>query len=161
MLDSIAYRPETEADAPFVYSLYASTREEEMKVVPWTDEEKEAFVRMQYRAQTTSYRANYPDAHFMIIQRDGADIGRLYISRIPGEVRIMEITLIPEQRGNGLGGAILRGILGEAEGRGEAVSIHVENFNPALRLYQRLGFRKIDEHGVYYLMEWTPGSTPA
>ncbi len=35
------------------------------------------------------------------------------------------------------------------------VRIHVQQSNPAFHLYQRLGFQKIDENGVYFLMEWT------
>ena len=39
----------------------------------------------------------------------------------------------------------------------KTVTIHVESSNPALQLYQRLGFQKIGEfNSFYYLMEWKP-----
>ena len=38
---------------------------------------------------------------------------------------------------------------------GKALTIHVEKNNPAMRLYRRLGFMPIGEHGVYDLMQWT------
>ena len=42
----------------------------------------------------------------------------------------------------------------DSAAQGQGVSIHVERMNPAMRLYLRLGFAKVDEHGVYDLMEW-------
>jgi hypothetical protein len=34
----------------------------------------------------------------------------------------------------------------------------VERFIPALRLYERLGFREIEDKGVYLFLEWVSGS---
>ncbi|MCP4663054.1 MAG: GNAT family N-acetyltransferase [bacterium] len=50
----------------------------------------------------------------------------------------------------------IRYLLTEAEEAGKPVRIHVERFNPAMRLYERLGFTQVDDQGVYYLMEWSP-----
>jgi predicted GNAT family acetyltransferase len=73
----------------------------------------------------------------------------------------MDIALLPDFRGAGLGTALLAGLFAEATAAGKTVTIHVEGFNPARRLYERLGFRQIGEHGVYHLMEWTPGEAQA
>lgn len=154
MTDEIAFRPETDQDREFLFRLYAGTREEEMKLVDWTDEQKEAFLRQQFEAQTAHYRKNYLGAEYWIILRSGAPIGRLYLHQSPGDLRIMDIALVPNHRGSGIGGGLLRDIQQKAAAAGSAVSIHVEQFNPALRLYERLGFRRIGEHGVYYLLEW-------
>ena len=51
-----------------------------------------------------------------------------------------------------------KGILTQAEAIGKRVTIHVEMFNPALKLYERLGFEKKGEHGVYHFMEWAPAT---
>jgi ribosomal protein S18 acetylase RimI-like enzyme len=149
------FRAVAPGDEELLYRIYASTRTEELAPVPWTEEQKQAFLRMQFRAQSQDYAANYPDAAFLVILVDGAPAGRLYVDRRPDALHIVDIALLPEHRGNGVGGAILRDLLAEAAAAGKPVRIHVEHLNPALRLYERLGFRRIDDGGIYLLMEWT------
>jgi ribosomal protein S18 acetylase RimI-like enzyme len=156
MRDRISFRPETDGDAEFLYRLYASTREQEMQMVPWPDEQKEQFVRGQFAAQTMHYKKNYTEADYSIILLDGEPAGRLYLHQEPDDLRIMDIAIAPEHRGSGIGTLLLKEILERAGAAGHSVSIHVEQFNPAMRLYERLGFKTIDENGVYYLMKWTP-----
>lgn len=155
MPESISFRPETDDDLDFLFALYASTREEEMKIVPWTAEQKDGFLRQQFGAQRTHYRGNYRDADYRIILRDGVAIGRLYLHQMPGDLRIMDIALVPAARGGGLGSALLREILEAAGERGDTVSIHVEQYNPAYRLYRRLGFVDVEQNGPYMLMRWS------
>jgi ribosomal protein S18 acetylase RimI-like enzyme len=156
MRDRISFRPETDEDSEFLYRLYASSREQEMQVVPWTDEQKEEFLRGQFHAQTTHYKKNYTEADYSIILLDGEPAGRLYLHQEPKDIRIMDIVVAPEHRGNGIGTMLLQEILERARAAGHSVSIHVEQFNPALHLYERLGFQSIDSNGVYNLMEWRP-----
>jgi ribosomal protein S18 acetylase RimI-like enzyme len=151
----VTLRPVEAGDEEFLYGVYASTRTEELAPVPWTEAQKEAFLRMQFRAQSVDYRSNYPDAEFLVILVDGAPAGRLYVHRRDDELRIVDIALLPAHRGAGIGGALLRRLLDEAAAAGKPVRIHVERFNPALRLYERLGFRSTGDDGVYFLMEWT------
>jgi RimJ/RimL family protein N-acetyltransferase len=153
----LAFRPMTDADLPFLAELYASTREEELAPVPWSDEEKSAFLRQQFEAQHSHYTTYYGGAEFLVIERGGEPVGRLYLARWPAEHRIVDIALLPDWRGRELGTAILRDLCDEASEVGRAVSIHVEAFNPALHLYRRLGFSPIEDKGVYRLMEWRPG----
>ncbi len=150
----ITFRPIREDDRQFLYELYATTRAEEMKIVPWTDEEKAQFVALQFRAQSEHYAKYYDVAQFFVIEQDGRPIGRIYYDRQPDDVCIVDITLLPELRGAGLGTILLREVLDSAARDGISVSIHVESFNPALHLYQRLGFQQVDTNGVYYLMKW-------
>jgi ribosomal protein S18 acetylase RimI-like enzyme len=149
-------RPETPDDHEFLAELYASTREEEMRQVEWPDEEKRAFLRSQFEAQTAHYAKHYAQAERWIIEHQGKRVGRLYLNYLPTDLRIVDIALTPATRGQGIGGTILRTLLKDSEKAGRVVSIHVEVFNPALRLYERLGFRHVSEHGVYRLMEWRP-----
>src|SRR5258706_21988 len=157
---SIALRSVTPDDFEFMAELYASTRAEEMKLVDWPDEQKRAFLRAQFEAQTEHYAQHYAQAERWIIERDATPVGRLYLNFLPADVRIVDIALVPETRGQGIGGKILRQLLEDAAGTGRAVSIHVEMYNPARGLYERLGFRYLSEHGVYYLMEWRPDDAP-
>jgi GNAT superfamily N-acetyltransferase len=157
----IVYRPKTDADRPFLLRVFSTTRADEMAIVPWTPEQKAEFLSMQFHAQWTHYERYYPDAEFLVIEKEGVPIGRIYIDRTPGEICLVDITLLPEARGSGLGTQLLREILDEGESTASRVTIHVERFNPAMRLYQRLGFVPIEESGVYYLMRWTPASVPS
>ncbi len=149
-------RAATSQDREILYRIYASTRADEMAVVPWSEEQKERFLRFQFDAQHSYYMEHFKRAAFDLILLDGEPIGRLYVDRRRDEIRLIDIALLPESRGRGIGGAIMREILAEGEQAGKLVRIHVEHNNPAMRLYHRLGFEKIEEQGVYHLMEWTP-----
>lgn len=148
--------PATPADRDLLYRIYASTREEELALTDWDDIQKTAFLTQQFTAQDTHYRAHYPGAVFNLILADDNPIGRLYIHRRRAEIRVMDIALLPPHRNHGYATTLLRGLQTEAATTAKSLTIHVEQFNPALRLYTRLGFRPIAEHGVYLLMEWLP-----
>jgi len=154
----IAYRPMTDEDLLFVAALFASTRAEEVAATGWPPEMQRAFLDQQHRAQHQHYRNVYPDAEWLIIERAGDAIGRLYLHESDAELLLMDISLLPEQRGGGLGGAILADLLALAAGKGKPVSLHVEKFNPARRLYQRFGFTVMEEQGIYDRMEWRPSA---
>jgi ribosomal protein S18 acetylase RimI-like enzyme len=146
-------RPE---DGAFLYQVYASTRHEELAQVPWNDAQREAFLRMQFRAQDRFYRSEYAGAIFEVIEVNSAAAGRLYVHRCDNEIRLLDIALLPAYRNRGIGTMLLEGILAEAERERKKVSIHVEVFNRAARLYERLGFEKMASNGIYSLMEWRP-----
>lgn len=128
---------------------------EELAVTDWSDAQKAAFLQMQFDAQHSHYQKHYAGSEFLVIERSGAAVGRLYLARWASEHRIVDIALLPEHRGGGFGTALLRDLLDEASLAGKAVSIHVEKFNPALTLYRRLGFVPVAEEGAYHLMNWT------
>jgi GNAT superfamily N-acetyltransferase len=151
---SLRLRPITPADESFLARLYASTREQELALTNWSDEQKAMFCRMQFNAQTTDYQRNYPDASFQIIERDGVAAGRLLVLRSDEKIHVIDIALLPEHRGASIGTKFLKELQDEAKAAGKPLSIHVEQFNPARRLYERLGFQQIEEKGVYLLMEW-------
>lgn len=153
---TVMLRPIVPEDEAFLFRVYASTRAAEMALVDWSDVQKEAFLQMQFAAQRRHYQEYYPDATFDVIVFDNRPIGRLYVDRWPAEIRIVDITMLPEARGAGIGTRLLREILAEGERAGKPVSIHVERYNPAIRLYYRLGFAPVDEHGIYFLMQWSP-----
>jgi len=152
----LALRPVAPADRELLYRIYASTRTEELAVTGWDDTQKAAFLRSQFDAQHRYYMANYRDARFQVIEWERAPVGRLYLARWPDEIRIIDIALLPEYRGQGLGTRLLWDIQTDARQAGLSVTIHVERFNPALSLYERLGFRMIEDKGVYLLLKWAP-----
>lgn len=152
----VSLRPAADADRDFLRRVYASTREEEMALVPWRRDEIDSFLDMQFEAQHAYYRKQFQDAEFLIIARNAEPIGRLYLDRREDEIRIIDIALLKGERRNGIGGALLREVLAEAGAAAKPVRIHVERNNPALGLYRRLGFQHIEDQGVYYLMEFRP-----
>lgn len=162
MSASIELRPVTPDDQELLYRIYAGTRQEELEPLPWSEEEKERFLLFQFTAQHQHYQEHYGDAAFDVILVDGEPVGRLYLDRRQDEFRIVDIALLPEHRRKGIGGLLLRDILAEAEGLELPVRIHVERNNPALVLYQSLGFVKTGDTGVYFLMEraWAKDTDP-
>ncbi len=148
--------PARAEDEEFLFAVYASTRASEMALVPWSVEEKEAFLRMQSRAQRSHYAIHYPQAGYFTIQRDDLPIGRMIVDRTQDPILLMDIALLPEYRTQGIGTALIRELMAEAAGRNRGLMLHVEIFNPARRLYERLGFVKTGEIGIYQEMTWRP-----
>lgn len=151
----VSLRREVTSDEDFLRRLYISLRWEELvPVIDWTDQQKITFLESQFTSQRHHYGKYYAQGDFAIIEREQTPIGRLYLFRSPRETRIVDIGLLPEWRGQGLGTLFLRAVLAEASAAGRKVSINVEVFNPARRLYDRLGFREVEQSGPYWLMEW-------
>jgi ribosomal protein S18 acetylase RimI-like enzyme len=155
----ITLRDETVEDQLFLLEVYASTRAQEMALVPWSDEQREAFVRSQFEAQHSYYQAQFPDASYQVIMVDGERAGRVYVLRESEAIRILDITLLPQHRNLGIGTSLIREILAEGDQAGKPVNIWVENFNPSLKLFERLGFVRVQEDGFNCLMEYRPPVT--
>jgi len=147
-------RPMADADLPFVAALYASTRAEEVAVTGWPIEHQRAFLAQQHDAQHRHYRTHYADALWLILEKGDAPIGRLYLDQWERELRVIDISLVPSCRSQGIGAAVLRDVQELARARALGVSIHVEKNNPARHLYGRLGFTVAEDKGVYDLLEW-------
>lgn len=130
--ETIRFRPITDEDMEFLYRLYASTRLTEMAVTGWSESQVEAFLRMQFRLQHMQYMQNYPGASFNIVFVDGTPAGRLYVDRKEDRILVLDIALLPEFRGRGAGGRIMRGLAEEADAKGLMMSLHVEMNNQIL-----------------------------
>jgi len=152
----ISFRAAADSDRAFLCALYAATRRDELAPVPWPDDAKQAFLAEQFELQDRHYRANYPGADLLVIERDAVPVGRVYVYRSPGEIRLMDIVLLETERGRGLGSALLAELLDEARATRASITLHVEPDNPAQRLYARLGFRLIEDRGVYHFLGWSP-----
>jgi len=141
-------------DGAFLQDLYRATRQPELALTNWSDEQKDAFVAMQYEAQDHHYRAQYPDAAYDVVIVDGSPAGRISVDRGVDAIALLDICFMPPYRGQGLGTALLRRLQDEAAESGRSLRLHVELGNPAARLYERLGFVVTGEHGLYQEMEW-------
>lgn len=148
------FRPIDDSDHVFLRGLYGSTRATELAQVPWTENQKADFLDQQFKAQHQFYQQQFPKARFDLILSNDEPIGRLYVDNRQDEIRLIDIALLPEFCGIGIGGSLLCEVLEQARRESKAVRIHVEQNNPAMRLYKRLGFKQIDSNGIYHLMEW-------
>jgi ribosomal protein S18 acetylase RimI-like enzyme len=158
MNPGIHFRHASQEDDSFLCQVFASTRERLLASLPFDAAQKEAFARQQHLCQDRSYRQQYPHAVFEIVYSGDQRIGRLYVNRTREEILIIDIALLPEYRGAGIGSALLRDLLAEAAETSRQVTIHVDKFNPALRLYQRLGFQIVQDAGADWEMAWRAGA---
>ncbi|MGD0046438.1 MAG: GNAT family N-acetyltransferase [Bryobacteraceae bacterium] len=154
----ITLRDAGDADRPFLLALYAATREAEMAMVPWTASQKRAFVEMQFAAQLRGYAETHPAAAHQIILVADRPAGRIYLDRGEREIHILDITVAPACRNSGIGSAVLREVLTEADRTGKTVGIYVEDFNPSRQLFERLGFCVAAQDGFQLLLERSPGA---
>jgi ribosomal protein S18 acetylase RimI-like enzyme len=161
VMPAIVLRAASEEDIAFLFRVYASTREGELAPLAWSDEQKHAFVAMQFDAQHRHYRTHFPDARFDVIEVGGAPAGRFYVDRSDQEIRVIDLALLPEYRGAGIGGTLLHELQVESARQATPIVMHVEHHNRAVRLYRRLEFRVVADDGVYQKMIWTPPSIAA
>lgn len=152
---TITLRPVNPDDDDFLVEVYGSTRAEELALTPWTTEEQQAFVRSQFAAQQDYYAKKYPTASHDIIVSNNRPVGRLYVARLDQEIRIIDITLLPGERNAGIGSFLIKRLLEEASRTNKMTRIFVEEFNPSLRLFERLGFSPSEQHGIHLLMQWS------
>lgn len=148
----LTLRSEEEGDSEFLEALYGTTRADELARVHWSEEDIRRFISQQFHAQRVHYREHYPGAEFLLVEHDGESVGRLYVHQTRSELRLMDILLLPEWRGRGLGTRLLGEILQRASRDGLPVTLHVEPFNPARFWYERLGFETVEQRGVYLFM---------
>lgn len=146
---TLVLREVTLGDEGFLLRVYADSRMEELARTPWSDAERHAFLESQFIAQYRYYRDHYAGATYAVVLADGTPVGRLFLARWPNEIRIMDIAMLTEHRGAGIGTRLLRALCDEADAIGVPLGIHVEKGNRARRLYRRLGFEEREDRGVY------------
>jgi GNAT superfamily N-acetyltransferase len=155
----VTLRPAAESDQELLFAVYASTRTQELAQVPWSDEQKRAFLWQQFEAQDHEYRRAYPDGVFSVVELSTHPVGRLYLRHSATDTRIVDLALLPDYRGGGVGSRLLGDLARQADRAERSLSIHVEVFNTgARRLYERFGFALAEDKGVYLLLVRPPRS---
>lgn len=162
-LGHFGLRKERPEDAEFLFALFASCQTFTFDSMPLDAAAKAELMRLQFRAQTEGYRANFPDADFDIVELDGKPLGRLVVEREGDEaLRFVDFVLLPERRGAGVGAAIMRALLAQAEAAGRKIRVAILWHNePSLRMVRRLGFVQVGEHLPFLEMEWAPATVHA
>jgi GNAT superfamily N-acetyltransferase len=150
---SLDWREERD-DESFLRELFASTRVDELAPLGWSASELDAFLTMQFDAQRAQYRANHPDADFLVLTLGPQRVGRLYVDRGETSMLLIDIIVLPHHRGGGLGTAVMQRLMADAERARQPLRLSAAKTSPALRLYRRLGFATIADHGLTWHMEW-------
>ncbi|WGY03961.1 GNAT family N-acetyltransferase [Nocardioides sp. QY071] len=154
---AVRLRPATAADTPLLVEVYAAGRADELDRASWQPGQREAFERMQFDLQDRQYRTAHPQGSFDVVEVDGQPAGRLYVSERSEDIRIVDIALLPAFQGQRIGSALLRAVTDRAAADGRTVSLHVETGHRASALYERLGFRQVEDRGIRRLLEWRSG----
>jgi ribosomal protein S18 acetylase RimI-like enzyme len=158
----VELRPITANDREFLLRVYYSTRADELALVPWNDEQKWAFARQQSDAQQREYHSRFPDAQYDVILCDGEPAGRFWVGRDEEEIRLLDIAVLPEYQNRGIGTVLLRKLSEEGAREGKRLRHMVFKFNTeAMRFYERLGFRQIEDVGMYIHLELVPHAARA
>jgi len=151
-LGSIGLRSIEQGDLPFLRSLYAATRADEVSATGWPADECERFLAQQFEFQHHYYQSHYGDADFLLLLRDERPIGRLYWHERRSIATLIDVSLVPPERGRGFGSALLALLTAQADRQRQSIGLHVEPTNPALRLYRRFGFELVAHNGIYAKM---------
>ena len=140
-------------DGDFLLSLYGSTRRPELAGLGWSPTEVDAFIRMQFGAQASHFRAAFPRADHCVVCVAAERAGRLVVDRPGHELSIVDLSLLPEFRGIGIGGELVRRLLDEADASHLPVRCHALRGSDARRFWERAGFLVRHDDGVYVAME--------
>lgn len=143
-------------DMPFLRRLYRHSRAAELAAVPWTPAQKAEFCDSQFMFQHQDWTARHPHGWFLVLARRGSPIGRLYLDPPGEDYHVIDIGLLPDWRGKGLGSALLGGLQRQAAREGAGVALSVLHDNHGARaLYQRLGFWAVAETPRDIAMRWS------
>lgn len=150
-------RPVRASDDSFLLALYESTRAAEMAPVPWSDDQKRDFLKGQFEAQRADYLARFPAAEHSIVVIADDPIGRVWIDQSVGEIRLLDIAILPRSQNAGVGTALVEQLQQQATEAGLPLrhSVHTTN-QDARRFYRRLDFVLVEDFETHVLMEWNP-----
>jgi GNAT superfamily N-acetyltransferase len=154
--DSISTRPVKPDDEKLLLHVFKSSRGDDLRGLGWDESRIDGFLEMQYEAQRKFYESDYGDATDEVILSDGKPVGRLIVELREHEIRCVDLALLPEYRGRGVGTLLLRKLQEQATAANQPLRLQLIRFNRAVRLFERLGFVRISETGTHFQMEWTP-----
>lgn len=157
MTDDIVLRPETPDDDVFLSNLYTTTRDD-INSLPWPDELKAGLCQGQFPAQRKHYREFFKDATFDVILMDSQPVGRLYVRISSDEIRVIDISLMTEMRGKGIGTMLMQRVLMDGDRTGLPVRLRVRHDSPARKWYEKMGFSCIADEEFNWHMQRLPST---
>lgn len=146
------------ADTPLLRTAYAHSRRDEMALTGWADDQIQAFLDSQFAFQAAHYAAQFGDGDHSLILLKGRPVGRVWLHDTTERRLLVDIALLREFQGQGVGTAVIRKAQAGARRLGLPMILHVLPFNTgARRLYERLGFAAtVSPDSDRIRMVWTP-----
>jgi GNAT superfamily N-acetyltransferase len=148
--------PATSEDGPFLATLFNEVRAPEFAPLGLPAPALEQLLAMQLRAQIMGYTSQFPHAEDKIVWIGEERAGRILVDRTTDELRLVDLALLTQYRGCGIGGRLLADLRNEARAKQLPLRLSVRFGNPAERLYARLGFVRIGGDGINLDMELSP-----
>jgi GNAT superfamily N-acetyltransferase len=139
-------RQATKADAAFLARLHHATMQPYLEQTLGWDE----------ATQLAMFGEQFDPTHLQIILLSGREVGALRMEWQEETLALANLQLLPEEQGKGLGTLILTHLLDLARFEGVPATLYVLKVNPSRRLFERLGFRVLEETPTSYLMQAEP-----
>lgn len=118
-----------------------------------------------YEPELRIYYENFgkPGDLCFVAEENGEIIGAVWVRILCGEIKgfgnidsrtpEFAISLLPEHRNRGIGAALMRTMLESLRDNGcKCASLAVQKDNYALQMYEKLGFRRVEERNEEFLM---------
>lgn len=118
-------------------------------------------LEQQWQLQRRVFASHYSDARTEVVLIGAEPVGALTWHEGAQAIRLLDIGLQARYRGQGLGERLLRALISQADQQGKALELAVMRHNPALRLYQRLGFRVLSSAGDEVQLQMRREAQPA
>lgn len=154
---SVSLRPELAEDEAFLRELYLSVRDDESGFRELDPGARTRLLQEQFEFQRSDYRLRFPHADFLIVQVDERPAGRFYLNHGADSIHVIDISLLPEYQGHGIGSTLIRTVQAEAQRTGRAVTLFAHPRRAGSGFYQRLGFAKKSVVGEHAGLHWHAG----
>jgi ribosomal protein S18 acetylase RimI-like enzyme len=151
----LTYRPETPDDEPFLRTLMIETLAEQLAAWSWPEQIRAPLLETQYQVQRQGWRSR-GGSSMIVLQADEA-VGWYVTVESADEIRLLNLMVLAQYRGQGIGSAILCTLLTASDAAGKPLRLAVlVNNNRAMQLYERLGFQRLGGDEVQHDMERPP-----
>jgi ribosomal protein S18 acetylase RimI-like enzyme len=146
-MQKVALRPATQADSRFAFDVKkAALGEYVRETYGWDEDEQRRLHEQRLRPSATR-----------IIVSDGQDVGLVAVREAGDRVHVLQLFLLPEAQGKGIGSHVLAEVLAEAHRLQRRVALRVLKSNPrAKAFYERHRFAVVQQTKTHYMMEEVP-----
>lgn len=152
-------RPETPQDVDFIALLYRSTRDDLLQL-DLPEAMVDNLIEMQFRAQQSSYRKQFPDADYAVVERKGDPIGYLITDNGDKEIRLVYIAFLVHERNKGHGRSLIQTLQDKAAVANKPLTLSVDPQNMhAKHLYLSSGFQIRGNDSTNLELTWLGGDS--
>jgi ribosomal protein S18 acetylase RimI-like enzyme len=163
VMEGVHLRCAGREDDALLFALFAADKAAEFAAIGLPEEQYRPLLEMQYRGRAMTHSVRYPEAEdWIVCAPDGTAIGGYLLAKTSREARLMDLAVLPQWRGRGIGTRVLLELMRQSAMARVPLRLQVMKGNRAVRLYARLGFRVVDEDEITYEMIWrqTPELRP-